>query len=275
MAADLHCHTKLSDGSMGIDEIVLLAKSCGVKTLAITDHDTFAGVTRAQVCGKRHGIEVLSGVELSTYDYARGRKAHILCYCCEHPGRLEGLCKQVGDGRRKAAEKMLRKVMQIYPIAPEIVVRRAQGSTNIFKQHIMQALLEAGYADGLFGEVFQKLFGAKTGLAYFPIEYPDVHEVLRRVHEAGGIAVMAHPGEYDGMALLEELAENKEIDGVEVWHPGNPEEHKEDYQRIAQENGLLMTGGTDFHGLYMKNHLSIGSCTTPQEQIEKLRAKKA
>lgn len=272
MDADLHCHSKMSDGSMGIDELVLLAKRLGLTAIALTDHDTFAGVTRAQVFGKRHGVTVLSGMELSTWDTRRGRKAHILCYGCQHPGRLEGLCKKTGDSRRRAAEEMLKKVLKLYPIAPEIVVRRAQGSTNIFKQHIMQALLEAGYADGLFGEVYQKLFHPQTGDAYVPVEYPDVHEGIRRIHEAGGIAVMAHPGEYHGMELLVELAEKKEIDGVEVWHPRNPPALLGQYQEIAQRVGLLMTGGTDFHGLYTQNHLPLGSFGAPEEQAKKLKA---
>lgn len=275
MAADLHCHTKMSDGSVGIDELVLLAKKSGISTIAVTDHDTFAGSTRAKIFGDRHGIEVISGIELSAYDFVRKNNVHILAYFCESPARLEGLCKKIGDSRRRAANIMLQKVMCIYPIPAEMAIRRAQGSTNIFKQHIMHALIDAGFTDEIFGSVFQKLFSPRGGLAYCPVEYPDVHDVIDLVHSAGGLTVMAHPGEYSGMELLHELAEHGELDGVEVWHPRNPEENLEEYMDIARENDLIMTGGTDFHGLYTKVPHPLGTCTTPQEQLDALKKRKA
>lgn len=86
MSADLHCHTKLSDGSVAIDELVILAKNKGIPTIAVTDHDTFAGATRAKIFGQRHGVEVIHGAEISAFDYQRKRLVHLLCYMCEHPG---------------------------------------------------------------------------------------------------------------------------------------------------------------------------------------------
>lgn len=274
MAADLHCHTKMSDGSVGIDELILLAKNKGLNKIAVTDHDTFAGSVRAKVFGDRHGVEVIPGIEFSTYDYARNRKAHILCYYCNHPDRLQGICKKTGENRKHAAAIMIQKVMRFYPISPEFVVRRAQGSTNIYKQHIMHALIDAGYADEFFGSVFQKLFHPKTGLAYSSVEYPDVHEVIAQIHGAGGVAVMAHPGEYNGMELLEELASHGEIDGVEVWHPRNLEEKIPSYMEIAEKYHLVMTGGTDFHGMYTSVRRPIGTFTTPDDQLEQLKKRK-
>jgi predicted metal-dependent phosphoesterase TrpH len=275
VAADLHCHTKMSDGSVGIDEVVLLAKKRGIPTIAVTDHDTFAGSTRAKIFGDRHGVEVISGIELSTLDPATGRKAHILCYLCNNTDRLEGLCKRTGDSRRRATSVMIQKVMRIYPITAEMVVRRAQGSTNIFKQHIMHALIDAGYASEFFGPTFQKLFNSKTGFAYCDVVYPDVHDVIQQVHEAGGIAVLAHPGEYDSYDLLEQLAKDHEIQGVEVWHPRNKPGDEEKFITIAKKYGLVMTGGTDFHGMYTAEKMPIGTCLTPDIQLEALKKCKA
>lgn len=271
----MHCHTKMSDGSVGIDEVVLLAKKSGISTIAITDHDTFAGSTRGKIFGERHGLEVISGVEFSTLDPATGRKAHVLCYLCDSTDRLEGLCKRTGDSRRQAAAVMLQKVMRLYPITAEMVMRRAHGSTNIFKQHIMHALIDAGYADDFFGAVFQKLFNSKTGLAYCSVSYPDVHEVITQIHEAGGVAVLAHPGEYDSYDLLQQLAENHEIDGVEVWHPRNKPGDEEKFIAVANKYGLVMTGGTDFHGMYTTVKMPIGTCVTPDEHLEALKKRKA
>jgi len=267
----LHCHTKMSDGSVGIDEVVLLAKKRGIPTIAVTDHDTFAGSTRAKIFGDRHGVEVISGIELSTLDPATGRKAHILCYLCNNTDRLEGLCKRTGDSRRRAASIMIQKVMRIYPITAEMVVRRAQGSTNIFKQHIMHALIDAGYASEFYGATYQKLFNSKTGFAQCNVEYPDVHDVIVQIHEAGGVAVLAHPGEYDSYDLLEQLARDHEIQGVEVWHPRNKPGDEEKFTATAKKYGLVMTGGTDFHGMYTTEKMPIGTCVTPDAQVEALK----
>ncbi len=271
MAADLHCHTKMSDGSVSIDEVVLLAKKLGIPTIAVTDHDTFAGSIRARIIGERRGVEVIPGIELSTINSATGRKAHILCYFCKNMDRLEGLCKRTADKRKQAASIMLQKVMKIYPITAEMVVHRAHGSTNVFKQHIMHALIDAGYATHFFGDTYQRLFNSKTGLAFYGVDYPDVHEVIAQIHDAGGIAVLAHPGEYDSYELLEELAANREIEGVEVWHPRNRPGDEEKFITVAKRYGLIMTGGTDFHGMYTSVKKPIGTCVTPDDQLEALR----
>ncbi len=274
MTADLHCHTKMSDGSVGIDELILLARRSGITTLAVTDHDTFAGSVRAKIFGDRRGVSVIPGVEFSTRDSSTGRKAHILCYLCDNTDRLEGLCKRTHDARHRAAEMMLRKVMQLYPIPAEMVMKRAQGSTNLYKQHIMHALIDAGYTNEFFGELFHKLFNSKDGLAYEPVAYPEVHDVIAQIHEAGGIAVLAHPGEYDSYGLLEQLARDHEISGVEVWHPRNRAGDEQKFRILAGEYGLVMTGGTDFHGIYTNRPIPLGTCSTPEDQLQALIGRK-
>ncbi len=268
MPCDLHCHTKISDGSMGIEDLVAMAKRRGITTLSVTDHDTTAGATRAMIIGKRQGLHIIHGVEFSTADPARDGKAHLLCYMCETPDRLEGLCRVIGDRRKKAATDMVRRVMRYYPITPEMVVRCATGSTNFYKQHIMHALMDAGYADSIFGDVYKKLFG-KDGNARVEIEYPDVREVIDLIHSAGGIAVLAHPYLYENEALLEELTE-KGLDGVEVWHPTHNEEQVGALKDFAEQHHLLMTGGSDFHGMYTRKPRALGSTTCPDECVQAL-----
>lgn len=270
MAADLHCHTKLSDGSAGLDEIVLLAARSGLSAVSVTDHDTLAGAARTEVLGARCGVRAIPGVEFSAADSSTGRKAHILCYLCANPDRLAGLCRRMREERRRAADVMLQKVMAVYPITAEMVLRRAKGSTVVYKQHIMHTLLDAGFADGIYGSVYRKLFGAGTGLAYEPVSYPEVHDVIAQVHEAGGVAVLAHPGEYDSYGLLEQLARDHEIDGVEVWHPKNRKGDAALFEKTARAYGLLMTGGTDFHGMYAEKPMPLGTCTTPDDQLRRL-----
>ena len=275
MSCDLHIHSKISDGSMGIDEIIATARRRGLTTIAVTDHDAVAGATRAGVIGKRQGVEVIHGVEFSTRDAQRGRKVHILGYMCDTPDRLEGVCRQVNTARRAAGTEMVKKVLRYYPIVPESVVRCASGSTNVYKQHIMHALIDAGYADSFYGDVYKKLFDTKEGCAYVPIEYPETRQVIDLIHSAGGLAVLAHPTVYDSEALLEELTAEGKLDGVEVWHPKHSEEKVEQYLAFASEHNLLATGGSDFHGMYSTSPRALGSYGAPDNILQTMLACKA
>lgn len=273
MPGDLHCHTKISDGSVGIEEVISLAKRRGLSTISVTDHDATAGSTRAVIIGKRQQVNVIHGVELSAVDTKRGNKVHLLCYQCDIPDRLEGLCRRVGDSRKKAALAMVRKVMRYYPITPDLIVKCATGSTNIYKQHIMHALMDAGYADSIYGELYNKLFAPGQGTALVEPEYPDFHEVLELIHSSGGIAVLAHPPIYNSEDSMEELVELG-LDGIEVWHPSHSEEDQNRLFEFAKHHNLLMTGGSDFHGMYGTTARPLGSTTTPDEYVDALMSYK-
>lgn len=271
MVCDLHCHSKISDGSMGIEEILAMAKRRGISAISITDHDAVAGATRACIIGKRLGIEVIHGVEMSAYDFSRDRKVHILGYMCDSPDRLEGACLRINNSRRAAAKEMMMKTLRYYPIAPETIARHASGSTNVFSQHIMHALIEAGYADSFYGDVYHKLFSANGGRAFAPVEYPDVREIIQLIRSAGGLVVLAHPYVYDSIDLMNELASEGLLDGIEVWHPSNDENRTAHLQAFAQERGLLMTGGTDFHGMYTYPIRPLASCGAPENTVQLMK----
>ena len=100
MICDLHCHTTLSDGSLGIEDVIAQAKRMNIDWLSITDHDTMASFSRADVLGERAGVKMLHGVELSAWDKERNSKVHILCYAPSKPNRLEGLCLKSCEIRR-------------------------------------------------------------------------------------------------------------------------------------------------------------------------------
>ena len=178
---------------MGIEELIAVAKRRGLSAISVTDHDTTAAATRAVVIGRRQELTVIHGVEFSTFDTQRGRKAHILCYLCDTPDRLEGMCRRTNDSRKKAAMAMVRKVMRYYPITPDLIVKCATGSTNIYKQHIMHALMDAGYAEAIYGELYDKLFAPGTGAALIEAEYPDTREVLELIHSGAPNIVCTQP----------------------------------------------------------------------------------
>lgn len=275
MSGDLHCHTRLSDGSMGIEDLIALAQKKGIETIAITDHDCLAGTVRGKIIGERAGIRVIPGVELSAIDGETGRPAHLLCYLPDFPDRLEGLCRSNQVARKRAAQYMMIKAAAKYPITNELVLKCASGSTNIYKQHIMHALMECGFAHEVYGELYNKLFLPESAdnICVKP-PFASVEEVLQAIHAAGGIAVLAHPALYDSFALLERLIPLG-LNGVEVWHPTADKDTTDRLISIAKKNKLLMTGGSDFHGLYGHRDTSMGCCVTPKTQLNELIGYKA
>ena len=275
MKADLHCHTKLSDGTLGIDDLIILAKNSGITTLAVTDHDSLAGTVRATIIGERHGINVIPAVEFSATDSKRKAKAHILCYLPDTPERLEGLCKSNSEKRKRAARIMVAKVANKFPVTPELIMKCATGSTNIYKQHIMQALMECGYTTTIFGDLYNMLFKKESRInVLMEAKYPEPVEIIKAIHEAGGIAVLAHPGFYNNFELLEELIPEG-LDGVEVWHPENTAEQQEMLIATAKKHGLVMTGGSDFHGAFNMYPIRLGDYGPDEDHLNQLLSYKA
>ncbi|MBD5083169.1 MAG: PHP domain-containing protein [Clostridiales bacterium] len=275
MAADLHCHTKLSDGSVGIEDLIVIAQKSGIDTIAITDHDCLAGTVRGQVIGKRYGVTVIPGVEISAFDFEAGKKVHILSYLADAPNRLEAVCKRVSVARKRAGQIMMLKVASRFPITSDFIINHASGSTNLYKQHIMHALMDAGYTDKIFGDLYYALFDASNETNILaPTKYPSVEEVINEIHGAGGIAVLAHPALFDNLGEIEKYV-SMGLDGVEVWHPSADEEIISRLTDICKKQKLLMTGGSDFHGIYGQKTVTLGACSTPQEHLDKLMGYKA
>lgn len=272
MKADLHCHSKVSDGSLTAEEIISLAKRMDITAISITNHDTMIGIDKACALGEKVGVRVIPGVEISAWDYARKRKVHLLCYMPDKPEKIADLCQPTIKNRQKAALMMLQKVMRLYHVPSDIVAKRAAGSTNIYKQHIMHALIECGYTKEMYGDLYQKLFNSENGIAFFPVEYPDIREAISVVHEAGGIAVLAHPYQYDSHELMVELVEEGMLDGIEAYHSRYDLEASMKLSAFAHERKLLVTGGSDFHGMYSSRMIRLGSCTTPEKCFHELMA---
>lgn len=275
MKADLHCHTTLSDGSLGIEEVIAQAKRNNIDCLAITDHDCLSSVSRAVVLGRRYGIEILPAVEFSAFDGKRGTKAHILCYLPHKPDRLEGLCMRNSEMRRQRGKKMAMKVLERYPITLENIVKYSSGSKAIYKSHIMHALMDYGYTTELYGDVYSELFDSKAGLCADEVSNetmsnPEIHFVLELIHSAGGIAVMAHPRVFDNFELIEELAKEEKLDGVEVWHQSLKQGDEKTLLDLCKKYDLIATGGSDFHGFYNHYPISVGYNLTPRESLDKI-----
>lgn len=275
MKADLHCHTTISDGSLGISDVIRQADRDDVRYLAITDHDSLASLSRAAVLGKRYNVNVIPAAEFSAFDGARGRKVHILCYMPEKPDRLEGLCLRTSEGRMKLGKSIALRVLEKYPITLESILRYSAGSKAIYKCHVMHALMDYGYTTELYGNVYDEIFDAKDGLCAAQVQqeadfYPDVRFVTTLIRASGGLSVIAHPKVFDSFDLIEELASEGAVDGVEVWHSSADEKTRATLLEMAEHHDLIATGGSDFHGFYNHYAIQIGSNPTPREQLEKL-----
>lgn len=269
MKADLHNHSFLSDGVLSVEEILEHGKRVGLDYISVTDHDTLAGTVQAYTYGKKIGISVIPGVEISARDYNRNRNVHILCYYPKNIIKLQGFLNETLFKREEAKLKMAKEIIKDYPITMEQIKKHSKKSQSIYECHIMESLADMGYTNVLMGELYKKIF-SKDSKDYVKIDYPDIYEILNLIKEVGGVAVMAHPGQFDSIELLEELAMKKLIQGVEYNHPRNSEEVRMKIKEIAKKYNLIMTGGTDFHSYYSSKPNPLGSFTCPKGEIEKL-----
>ena len=268
LAADMHCHTTRSDGSDSPEYVIRLAKQLGLSALAITDHDSYAGDYDAEGLGKKLGMRVINGVECSTYDRERSHKVHILCYNIKHRDAVDGLLKRITRNRADATLAMLEKVSKLYPITEEMVMEGVSDSGYLGKQHIVLALMKAGYTTEMYGELYKKLFNRRTGSCYVPVNQVDSLEAMSYLRESGGVIVMAHPSVYNSITTMSDLI-RAGIHGVELYHPRNTQEHMTMIRQAASDHGLLLTGGTDFHGYFaeeIQRH-PLGSFTATDEML--------
>ncbi len=274
MIGDLHCHTRMSDGSEGIEDVMQLAQKIGLNFLSITDHDTISSLNRAKILAQRYDIKLIPGIELSSWDYKRNRKVHILCYMPEKPDRLESHCLNIMQQRKEISKQMIDIIGKYFPITLEDVKKNRPDGLPIYKQHIIHTLMKQGYTTKIYGSLYAELFNSKTGVAYIPLTYPDVYDVIDLVHQSQGVVVLAHPYDYDSIELLQELATKKLIDGVEVYHSRCKKEQEPLLLDIAKENNLIITGGSDFHGYYTSKPTPLGNRYSNGEMLEQLLMKK-
>lgn len=246
----------------------------GLKYIAVTDHDTLEGAGKAAEAGKNRPITVISGAELSTRDEETGRNVHLLCYL---PEDAKGLCQFMNEtlkNRRRQKLAMAEKIYHIYPaFEVDAVERQAKESMSLYECHIMQVLCNLGYTNTAIGPLMDELISSR-GSCYIPSVYPSTKEAVRVIKDVGGIAVVAHPEQFDSFGLVEEYAKKGWIQGVEVCHPRNSLKARERLKELADKYSLLTTGGSDFHGQYAKNPHPLGACGCTVEEAECLLAYK-
>ncbi|HET7629348.1 MAG TPA: PHP domain-containing protein [Bacillales bacterium] len=240
---DLHMHTTASDGDYPPEEVVAKAKAEALQTIAVTDHDTLEGIEEAVKEGRKLGVTVIPGVELSTKE---GKKSvDILGYGLTHSAELETTLARMREGRENRAERIVAKFSELnMPLSMEDVRKHASGGV-IARPHIAKAVVEKGYIADVQSVFDDYLADGK------PCALPKVvltpKEGIDLIHKAGGKAVLAHPVHLHDDELVRHLLETYDFDGLEVWHREQDEAAVERYREMANHYGLLMTGGSDFH----------------------------
>lgn len=246
MLYDLHVHTTASDGLLAPGDVLNMASDIGLRGIAITDHDTVAGLQEARSHLSTSGLDLqfIPGIEMNTE--VEETEVHILGYFINdkhHPllVRLE----QIKEARMDRAQKMVHRLKSMgMSIQFEQVEKLARGDL-IGRPHVAQALMEKGYVFSL-KEAFDKYIG-KGRPAYVPRYKFLPDEAIHMVQQAGGIPVLAHPGLIKDQSLIKQ-ALAMGIKGLEVYYPEHTPEQVNKYLQLSRDHDLLITGGSDFHG---------------------------
>ena len=270
MKADLHLHTTASDGRLGPEEIVGLAVKVGLDVIAITDHETVDGVAPALAAARAFpALTVIPGVEIGT-DVPRG-EVHVLGYFVDYTDhKLATSLRRLRDSRQGRAQKMIAKLSGL---GMEIEWRRvrelAQGG-SVCRPHIAQALSEKGYVSSE-KEAFNKYIG-HDGPAYVERQKMLLAGAVKLVHEAQGLAVLAHPADITGLDELVPELKAAGLAGIEVYYRDYGSDTIDRLLAIAQEYGLVATGGTDYHAFGDGSEVMIGEALVPPQSVEQLFA---
>ena len=263
---DLHTHTTASDGTLTPAELVRLALDRGLEVLAVTDHDTVAGVAPAIEAAAGTGLRVLPGVELSAL-YSGGG-LHLLGYGFDPgAGGLDVRLRALTMGREERARAILRLLAALgAPLSWDRVAALAEGAVG--RPHIARALVAAGYARDV-SDAFARFIGEGRP-AYLPSGRLSVAEAVSLVREAGGEVALAHPllpaRPLDLARLLPELRDAG-LTGIEVYHAEHDAAATELLRRLADSQGLWWTGGSDFHGP-SKPDAQLGAVPVPPDVLD-------
>ncbi|MGB8644266.1 MAG: PHP domain-containing protein [Anaerolineae bacterium] len=263
---DLHTHTNASDGEHTPEELIALARARGLDVIALTDHDTTAGVERALAAAAGAGdIELIPGVELSTD--VPGYEIHVLGYFVDwRDPDFQVMLNKFRDGRIGRAEKIVAKLIDLgAPVSFERVKELA-GDANIGRPHIARVLLEAGHVTTI-QEAFDKYL-ANDKPAYVEHYSLPPAEAVKLIRSAGGTPVYAHPR--GATQFVPELVKAGLL-GLECYYAQYDEREQQELVAVAKQYGLIATGGSDFHGLHKMGHMNkLGEAHVPPEVVEQL-----
>ena len=270
MFTDLHLHTTFSDGTYSPEELASEAKRFGLVAVALTDHDTVEGCARMSAACQTHNIEFIPATELTAE--VDGIELHMLGYFLniESPKLLEEI-RRFQHGRTERIKEIVSRLKQLnVPLEEEDVFSLANCNSP-GRPHVARALIERKVCNSL-DEAFER-FLKKNRPAWVPKQKMSAEGALQIIHDAGGLAVLAHPGLARSEEAIPALIEAG-LDGIECFHTRHSPSASEYYVTVAEENNLLVTGGSDCHGMNKGKPL-IGSIKLPYEYVRLIKERLA
>lgn len=277
---DLHVHTTASDGALTPTQVVQRAARLGLTVLAITDHDSVAGIPEARAAGAACGVEIIPGVEINTD--VPGAEAHVLGYFIDHRDQeLEAKLAALREGRVGRARRMAEVLTGMgAPVRFERILEIA-GEGAVGRPHVAQALLEAGHVTS-YGQAFDQYIG-RNSPAYVERAKFTPAEACALICRARGLPVLAHPVffdrygkikvRFDEDGLLPEMMAQG-LAGIEVYYNGYDAITIEHLLGVARRHNLIVTGGTDFHGLRQGDQ-DLGGVYVPRKVVRRLKERRA
>lgn len=259
--ADLHIHSNVSDGSVLIPDIIEIAVAKGLDVIAITDHDTFSHIAQTP---KSEKLKIIPGLEISGADTTSGVRIHILGYNIDRREKVEALTQPLLEARH---QNTLRQIAVLKEQGFEIDVSKLEPSDGkyLYKQQVMDYLLKTGQTTELFGSFYRKTF-RNNGICHFDIPYIDAFAAVTAIRDAGGKAVLAHSGQQQNFNMIPELVRHG-LEGLELNHPSNSATDKTIIREYAEQYGLFLTGGSDYHGKFERPEIEIGDYLSEESGI--------
>lgn len=268
MRIDLHSHTTCSDGRNSPGELVRLAKAARIDVLAVTDHDTTEGIREAAREGRRIGVQVVPGIEMSSRFGAED--VHILGIGIDPSRRT--LQKRL-TAMRRARKTRVRKICAALAglgmrLDPGDVLAEA-GGKSVGRKHVARAMVRRGLVRSE-GEAFEKYLGTGAPANVAPTELAP-GAAAKLISEAGGIPILAHPHFYGDDKLVEKVLDASGVRGIEAYHRFERPRKYLAYLAMARERNLIVTGGSDHHGDGHPRNAGMGEFLTPPDQWALIR----
>lgn len=265
--ADLHIHTKYSDGNLSVEEIFNLASEKGIDLISITDHDNISAIPEAKILSNNTGIEFIKGVELSAE--FNDKEIHIINYSFDQ--NSEVLINYLDEFSSRRVARLKQMIYGLNEDGIEIsiddVLNNGTTTLSVGRPHIASVLVDKGYARNI-REAFKKFIGDNKKY-YIKKENEPVERILEIIKLSGGKSFLAHPAQYLRGAELKKLLEMG-FDGVEVVHPSHTKYDSNYFVGIAEEFDILQSGGSDFHGKYSQDFENFGKYYIPYYKIDSL-----
>jgi predicted metal-dependent phosphoesterase TrpH len=265
---DLHLHSNRSDGLLEPGEVIVAAQEAGLRAVALTDHDTLAGVEEAAEAAADIGLPFVPGIEFSCYD--DNGSTHLLGYFVD-PGHDE-LAAYLANARELRVERAQKMVEKLNGLSVDVTLDdvRAQTSEHglIARPHVARALVAGGWVK-TYNEAFYRFIAAGQP-AYVPTWRLSPAEGVRRIQDAGGLAILAHGGKSHSESAIRALVDAG-LDGLETLHPEHGPYEVRRLRRLVEQHGLFETGGSDWHGPHDGRRGQLASQPVPYEWYVRLR----